>query len=164
LHLRARATLWIVGDGDQRKGLEEAAQGLANERKIKFWGALPNQRLPDFYAAADVLVVPSVQDATGDTEGQGVVLLEAFAGRVCVLASRVGGIANVVRDNFTGLLVEPDDPRALAAGLETLLLDPELRATLADNAYAHVRERYGWRKVAGEFAALYQRLICSSGS
>ena len=153
-----RTTLWIVGDGDQRSQLEQAAKDLRLAQKVRFWGALSNHRLPEFYAAADLFIAPSIEAASGDTEGQGVVILEAFAGRVCVLATRVGGIDSVVQDHRTGMLVPPNRPPDLAIAIEKLLNDSDLRKRLVDNAFKTVQERYSWKRVADEFARLYRTL------
>src|SRR6266542_3376945 len=156
--LRDRTTLWIIGDGEQRSQLEQTTKDLGLAEKVRFWGAISNQCLPEFYAAADLFVAPSIEAASGDTEGQGVVLLEAFAGRACVLTTRVGGIEAVVRDNVTGALVPPNRPRDLALAMEKLLDDPDLRARLVENAFREVKERYDWKRIAGEFESLYRTL------
>lgn len=159
--LGQRTTLWIVGDGDQKPALEETAKDLGIDLKIRFWGTVRNQDLPNFYAAADLFVAPSVEAPSGDTEGQGVVLLEAFAARACVLATRVGGIKAVVRDHVTGILVRPHQPEELALAIEKLLNDSALRATLVSNAFAEARDRYDWRGIASEFDRLYRQVITS---
>jgi len=159
--LRARTTLWIVGDGDEGVKLREYAARIGAEAKIRFWGAISNFLLPDFYAAADLFAVPSIEAESGDTEGQGVVLLEAFAGMTCVLATRVGGISEVVRDGLNGVLLEPHDPRQLATAMERLLSDESLRARLAKSAFADVKA-YGWEKVAEKFEELYRQISPSN--
>jgi glycosyltransferase involved in cell wall biosynthesis len=157
--LRDRTALWIVGDGDQRQRLEKTARDLGLGQAVRFWGTLSNQSLPDFYAAADLFVAPSIEAESGDTEGQGVVLLEAFAGRACVLTTRAGGIDTIVQNNVTGTLVPPNRPRDLAEAIETLLSDPGLRARIVKKAFEEVQERYDWKQIAGEFESLYLDLI-----
>lgn len=155
--LRHRTMLWIIGDGDQRNSLEQLAKDLGIAPKVKFWGFIINQQLADFYAAADLFIAPSVEAESGDTEGQGVVILEAFAGNACVLTTRVGGIEAVVHDNVSGVLVSPNRPQDLAQAMERLLSDPELRKRLADNAFNEARD-YDWKRIAGEFANLYREV------
>jgi D-inositol-3-phosphate glycosyltransferase len=151
--LRARTRLWFVGDGDQRIALERYAAELPEAARVRFWGAIDHVRLPDFYAAADLVAVPS-----RDIEGQSVVLLEAFAAARCVVAARTGGIGVVVEDNHTGRLVEAADPARLAQGIEALLRDEALRARLAANARRQAEE-YGWDKIAARFEELYRQTI-----
>jgi glycosyltransferase involved in cell wall biosynthesis len=156
--LRCRTTLWIVGDGDERLALEHNARQLGIEKKVRFWGTISNRRLPDFYAAANLFVAPSIEAASGDTEGQGVVILEAFAARACVLTTRVGGIDMVVRDNVTGLVLAPNEPENIALAIEKLLNEPRLRAQLVENAFKEVKERYDWKRIAAEFESVYRKL------
>ncbi len=159
--LKRRIVLWIVGEGDQKPALEKAAKNLAIDGQTRFWGMVGNQDLPNFYAAADLFVAPSIEAQSGDTEGQGVVLLEAFAARACVLATHVGGIEAVVRDQCTGILVQPNQPKEIAFVIEKLMNDAPLRKTLVDNAYAEVKERYDWQRIAGEFDKLYREFLPS---
>jgi glycosyltransferase involved in cell wall biosynthesis len=155
---RSRARLWIVGDGDERDRLQRAAHDLGIEARTEFFGAVEHRRLVDFYAAADLVVVPSKAGTGGEAEGQNVVVLEAFAARACVVATRLGGIPSMVRDQETGVLVEPGNPRALAEAVESLLKDADLRRSLSANAFAEV-SKYDWRRVAGQFRDLYQEAV-----
>ena len=161
--LRVRTSLWIVGQGEEYEGLDSYATRLRVRGKVRFWGAVSNHLLPDFYAAADLFVAPSIQAESGDTEGQGVVILEAFAARRCVLSTRVGGIVDVVIDGATGLLVEPNDPNQLAAAMASLLRDQSLRNRLAENAFQTVSRKYRWEKVAAAFETLYREVGARSG-
>lgn len=157
--LQAKTTLWVVGDGESRTRLQRYAETLGIGDKVRFWGQISNQRLPDFYAAGDLFVAPSIEASSGDTEGQGVVFLEAFAARLCVIATRVGGISEVVEDGCTGILVEPRNPQQLAIATETLLGNERLRSQLAENAFAKVKKYYDWQKIAVDFENLYRDKI-----
>ena len=154
--LCSRSTLWIAGTGERERQLREMTAALKLRDRVRFWGNIPNSRLPDYYAAADLFVGPSVVAASGDQEGQGVVFLEAFAARLCVIATRSGGIEDVVEDGQTGILVEPRNPEELARTISRLLTDQRARSTLAANAYKKATETYSWRKVAGELETIYQ--------
>jgi teichuronic acid biosynthesis glycosyltransferase TuaC len=158
-NIRSHTSLWIIGDGDQRLQLECAAQTLGLGEKVRFFGAVSQQRLPDFYAAADLVVMPSKLGSSGETEGQGVVVLEAFAARTCVVATRIGGITSMVRDHVTGMLVEPGNPIALARAIEELLNEPALRQRITATAFGEVRERYSWTYIAKEFKTLYGEIV-----
>lgn len=152
--LRRKASLWVLGDGPYQIELQQYAETLGMSGKVRFWGSISNHLLPDFYAAADLFVAPS-----GDSEGLGVVLLEAFAARLCVIATRVGGISEVVEDGCTGILVEPRNPQQLAITMEKLLSNERLRAEMAENAFARVKRYYDWMKIASDFEELYRGLI-----
>jgi glycosyltransferase involved in cell wall biosynthesis len=152
---RCRTTLWVVGDGQDRGKLQQYSETLSLKEKVRFWGSISNDLLPDFYAAADLLVVPS------DTEGQGVVLTEAFAARLCVLATEVGGITEVIEDGRTGMLVQPHNPQQLVSAIEKLLSNGRLREKLAENAFAIVKNNYDGEKIAMQFEALYREILRS---
>jgi glycosyltransferase involved in cell wall biosynthesis len=156
---QSQASLWVVGDGDERERLAQAARELGISHRTKFFGLVSHVRLPDFYAAADVVVIPSKLGSAGEMEGQGIVALEAFAARACVLATNIGGLTSMVRDGATGLLVEPGSPQSLSHAIERLLDEPELRRTFADNAFSEVAAKYSWEHIAGEFEKMYDDVL-----
>ncbi len=155
---RARARLWIVGDGAERERLRRAAREFGIDTRTEFFGALEHRRLADFYAAADLVAAPSKAGTGGEAEGQNLAVLEAFAARACVVATRLGGIPSMVRDRETGLLVEPGNPGALARAIASLLDDADLRRRLSANAFAQAAA-YDWRRIAGDFCELYQNAV-----
>ena len=111
--------------------LEQAAPG-----RVRFAGAVPEDALPAFYAAADLMVWPAVREAYG------LAMLEAQAAGLPVVAGREGGVAEVVQDGVTGILTAPRDPAAFAAAIRRLLLQPEQRRALGSAAARFVaRER-----------------------
>lgn len=155
---RRGRVLWLVGDGTLRAALERQAATAGLGDSVRFFGALPNADLPQLYAAAQVCVVPSVVDRRGDTEGQGVVLIEAMAAGTPVVASQVGGVGEVVRDGVDGVLVAPGDVAALTAALRALLDAPAHAAALGRAGQARVRAEYDWPVIARRFLALYREL------
>ncbi|MDP3701022.1 MAG: glycosyltransferase [Hylemonella sp.] len=139
-----QVTLTLVGDGPLRPALEAQCQTLGLQACVRFVGALPNAQLPAYYNRATVCVAPSVVTAEGDQEGLPVTLMEAMACRCPVVASRLGGIAEVIEHEVSGLLVAPADPAALASALERMLQDAPLRGRLAAAAAAQVQGRFDW--------------------
>ena len=106
-----------------------------------------DRKVESLLASASALLAPS------KAEGFGLVLIEAMAAGVPVLATNVPGIRDVVRDGETGLLV-PCDPRPLAAGLERLVEHPALRDRLATAGRADVRQRFTWAAVLPQYREL----------
>jgi glycosyltransferase involved in cell wall biosynthesis len=155
---REQTILWIIGDGTERERLERLAQTLDIDSSVKFWGHVQNQALPAYYAAADIFIAPSIVDASGDTEGQGVVIIEAMASGVAVVACRAGGIPDVIAHEKTGLLVQSQHPQGLSAAIDRLLGDAQLRARLGRAGQAHARQNFAWDAVATQFMALYRSL------
>ncbi len=128
------------------------ARSLGVEDRLTIVGPLPRHALIDEYARADLLVLPSL------FEPFGIVLLEAMAAGLPVVASRTGGIPEVVSEGETGLLVEPGDPDGLAAALHRLAEDPGLRARMGRRG----RERsgsYSWDALIPQVLAVYHEAL-----
>lgn len=153
--VQRHSELWIIGDGDARNTLEELSCSLDIDNSVKFFGMLPNNKLPDYYNAADLFVGPSIVADTGDTEGQGVVFIEAFASRLCVIATYTGGIPEVIEDGVNGKLVAPADSKQLSAAMNSLLTDDDKRKSYADQAYETARNKYDWARITADFRKLY---------
>jgi phosphatidyl-myo-inositol dimannoside synthase len=152
-------TLLVVGDGPERSRIEHAAACLQVSRHVHFTGRIPNAELPAYYAAADVFVLPSIVTRSGDTEGLGVVLLEAIAAGTPVVASNVGGIPDIVLDRETGLLISQKDPQQLADAITLLLRSPSLAKKLSASARKRVEKNYSWQTVGRKFALLYRSVM-----
>ncbi len=150
--------LVVVGYGPEKAALVQQARQLGLSSSVIFAGSIPNHQLPPYYKAADVFVLPSIVDSRGDTEGLGVVLLEAIAAGTPVVASNVGGIPDVVIDKKTGLLVGQKNTRSLALAVVRLLGDYKLRQRLSSNASRHVAANYAWHHVADKFIQLFSEL------
>jgi D-inositol-3-phosphate glycosyltransferase len=148
-----QAYLMIVGDGETRADLERLAQELGLAERVRFLGALPRERLPSIYAAADLLLATSFASETF-----GIGLVEAQACGLPVVASRFGGFPEVIDEGRTGLLVPPRDPTALAAAVRTLLNDPERRRAMADAAPGWAAQ-FSWSAVADRVEAAYHAAV-----
>ena len=125
-------TLVVVGDGADRASLEECAAQLGLGGRVRFTGALPRERVLELFAAADVMVLSSRWENFPHT------VIEALGVGTPVVATRVGGVPEIVSDGGNGLLVEPGDAVGLAATLARVLDDGELRARLAAAAASSV--------------------------
>ena len=154
-----KATLVLVGDGTQRHELERMAERLEIGRAVRFLGKLPHDQLPEYYAAADLFVGPSVVDRSGDTEGLGVVFVEAASAGLAMVGTSVGGISDVLVHDVTGLTVEPDQPEALAEAIERLLSDEALRCRLGAAARQHVLRQFSWSQVAERFSSVFSDVL-----
>jgi glycosyltransferase involved in cell wall biosynthesis len=151
-----RFTLDIVGHGDRTEALKERALATRDAR-IRFPGKLPTEDLALAYAESDVFVLPAVVDSKGDTEGLGVVLIEAAETGLPLVASDVGGIPDVVVENETGLLVPPGNPTALADALRLLANDPSLASRLVVGARTRTRRMFSWDVVIPHLEGVYRR-------
>lgn len=143
----------IVGSGPQKEQVTAAVASAGLGRNFVFLGNLPENRLVTVYNAADVFVLPSVQ------EGQGIVLLEAQACGKPVAAFSIGGVNEAVRDGETGFLASPGDVAGLAENLLKLLGDGMLRARMGVAARSFVTENYSWGLCAQRMLAVYRAVL-----
>lgn len=153
------AKLIIVGSGPEKEDLIKLSNELKINKNIIFTGELQNKILPEYYATADVFILPSIITKTGDTEGLGVVLLEAIASGTAVIGSGVGGIPDIIKNGKTGLLVKQKNPGELAKAIIKLLSDNNLRKRLIKNGQRHIVEGYSWDKVSRKFYEIYNKLV-----
>jgi len=151
--------LEIVGEGPERPGLEALAQRLGVANRVVFRGKIAADELQASYARAAVCVLPSVLDARGDTEGLGVVLLEAMNHGTPVIASRVGGIPDIVEDGVSGLLVPPGDADALAAAIRRVRDDPALARGLGEAGRRRLREQFNWPAIVQRWLDVYTGVV-----
>jgi len=126
--VRESIAIDFIGDGPLRPATEQIAERLGVRAQTNFVGSLPETEVAARLAEADFMVLPSVVAEDGDTEGLPIVLMEALAAGLPVVASRLTGIPELIRDGETGILVEPNDAVELARGLRRLLDDDGSRS------------------------------------
>ena len=132
-----------IGHGPLRRALEAKAQRLGLAERIRWAGALPQERVLRAYRDADLFVLASRIAADGDRDGLPNVLLEAGAQELAVVASRVEAVPELIEDGWNGHLVPPDDPQALAAMLAWLIEDPKARLRLGRAGRVRVLTDFG---------------------
>jgi len=144
-------TLYILGDGSERKAMENEIQRLGLEHHVKTPGFQSD--IEGWLSRFDIFVMSSKR------EGQPMALLEAMANGLPVVSTRVGGIPETLEEGKEGLLVEPEDPQALADALLTLMRDAELRARFGEQARIKVEQSYSVQSVAMRYMQLYKKLL-----
>jgi glycosyltransferase involved in cell wall biosynthesis len=149
------ATLCLVGDGPDRPHLEQKAHELGIVRDTLFLGY--QEDIAPLYAAFDALVLPS------GNEGTPVSVIEALAAGRPVVATRVGGVPDVVRDGVDGFLVDPGATDELAERLTQLASDPELRERFGGAGRSRVLPRYAVDRLVDDVDRLYRALLGSAG-
>jgi D-inositol-3-phosphate glycosyltransferase len=137
--------------GGERKRLERHAVRIGVAEHAHFVGAVPHEQLAEYYAMADVCVVPSL------TESFGLVALEAQALGTPVVAAAVGGLREVVEDGVTGYLVEGHDPEDYARAIADVFRDPARKAEMGEEARRRAA-RFTWRRAVDRLAAIYDRI------
>lgn len=140
----------LVGDGPMRSAIEERAQELRLTASLTFTGSLEPKRVAQMYKSADAVVLASL------SEGVPVVLMEAMARGRPVVATRVGGVPELVEDGRSGLVVAPGDADALADALLRVLNDPEWATTMGQNGARRVREEFHAETSASRLTHLFR--------
>jgi glycosyltransferase involved in cell wall biosynthesis len=150
------ARLLLAGEGPQEKNIRERIEELGIKNAVFFAGFRDD--IPKVLNTIDVFVFPSLQEALGTA------ILEALAMRKAVVASRVGGIPEIVEEGKTGFLVDPEKPAAIAEKVILLLKNPDLRRDLGDRGRRFVEARYDNRLMVRRLEALYQELTGAARS
>jgi glycosyltransferase involved in cell wall biosynthesis len=148
---RPDARFVVVGDGERRAELEALVERLALGRAVRFLGWRGD--LPAIYRDADVVAL------TSRNEGSPVSLIEAMAAGRPVVATRVGGVPDLVEDGVNGYLVEPDQPAAMAEGLLALLEDPGRREAFGNAGRKRVYPAFAADRLVRDIDALYSALL-----
>jgi glycogen(starch) synthase len=150
-----RARLVVAGDGPERAALEAQADRRGIQEKVDFCGWFPPSRVPDLLNQAALVLMPS------RFEPFGLVALQAAQMGRPVIASRVGGLPEVVVDGETGLLVDPENVPLLAQAIESLLAQPDRSVEMGAQARAHAERNFSWDRFVGHYEMLYKQLILS---
>jgi glycosyltransferase involved in cell wall biosynthesis len=146
-----RARLILFGQGAEEQALRAQAAQLGLTDKVVFAGFRADLR--KFLGHADLLVHPALR------EGLGICLLEAQAAGVPVVASRAGGMPEAVAHGHSGMLIEPEDPAAIAASVVGLLLDPDERARLGQGGRTHIAEHFSPEAMVSGNLKVYEELL-----
>ena len=155
LELGVDATLCLVGDGPDREPAERQAKELGIARHVLSLGY--QRDVSAYYAMFDALVLPSAN------EGTPVVAIEALAASRPVVATRVGGVPDVVTEGTDGFLLEVGDIDGIANALATLARDPELRRRMGESGRERVLPRYRVERLVDDVDALYRELLSRQG-
>ncbi len=149
-HEAPRLRVWIAGEGPLRRSLEEEHRSLGLGTAVRFLGFRDD--VNDLLRAADLFVVSSY------LEGMGTATLDAMAAGLPVVATRVGGIPEIVESELSGLLVPPRDPGALAAAMVRLANDAALRARFGEGGRVRVRD-FSADRTEQRTRALYEEVM-----
>jgi glycosyltransferase involved in cell wall biosynthesis len=148
----------VIGDGPERDALVSRAKDQGVADRVEFRGWVTVAQLDQAYATATVFALPAIVDQRGDTEGLGMVLMEAMSYRVPVITTALGGITDIVDDGNTGMIVPPNDAPALAGALRRLIEDRAFAERLGADGQRAVEQRFSWSRIIDQFAAIYEGL------
>jgi glycosyltransferase involved in cell wall biosynthesis len=145
--------LIIVGEGEERKHLQDLTMRLNVDENVVFTGALHNDELPQAYACADVFVLPSFFESFGIT------FLEAQATGKPIVGTNVGGVPEAVLNRESGLLIEPGNVKDLAQAVITILSDREMAKRMGERGRKHVEENFSWYIAVDKIVSLYKEIL-----
>jgi glycosyltransferase involved in cell wall biosynthesis len=154
-----RLRIHIVGEGPERTSLMNEAGRLGVTGFVKFEGGVSSQRIVECFESCDALVLPAIVTESGETEGLGVVLLEAMGYDKPVIASDAGGITDIVIDDETGLLSPAGDAAALARTIRRAMDDPQRMQRLSENGKLHAEREFSWDTIVSRLVATYHSAV-----
>ncbi len=149
--------LHIVGEGPERAKLITLARHLKVDKKVIFHGKIKDNQLHNLYRRCDLFILPSIYDIKGDTEGLGVVILEAMSYGKPVVATQVGGVVDIIKNGETGILVPQKDPGKLAEAVIWFLKNTEKRKQIARQGYEWVKRKFSYEEVIRRLIHIYKR-------
>lgn len=150
--------LILAGDGPLKDNMIKLSEELGVSSKIRFEGNIPNEQIPSYMAAADLVVVPSIH-INGLEEASSILLVEAMAMKKTVIATGIGGLKETIINNINGILVPDKDQEAIARNVLKILNDPYLSKELGENAFEYVKNERTWSKIALETFDIYKKLL-----
>lgn len=145
--------LLIIGSGDLEEELKRLSRDLKVADMILFLGRIPHEQVPAYLATADIFILPSLD------EGMPRVVMEAMAMKLPMVASSVGGVPELIKDEETGFLVPPADPQALANALRALLASDEKAYEMGERGRKIIVENYSFEKGIEQYKGLILRML-----
>jgi glycosyltransferase involved in cell wall biosynthesis len=146
----------FVGEGPLKSTMQKKANEMNIGQKVYFTGFIPDSELHELYTVADVAVFPSLYEPFG------IVCLEAMAAGCPVIAANVGGLAEIIEDGKTGMLVSPNDSVSINSAILKVSDNGSLARHLSMNAREHVLYNYRWDKIAEGTLGIYRSILDAS--
>lgn len=143
----------IVGDGSESDKLKDEVAKLEISDKVIFAGSAPNSKMPEYYAVSDIVVLPSLIEATS------IAGLEAMASSKSLVGTNVGGIPQIITDGETGILVPPKNPKMLARAINYLLINDEKRIEMGLKARKRGEKDFSWNIIAKKVLKIYEAVL-----
>jgi glycosyltransferase involved in cell wall biosynthesis len=148
-----KVNLTIVGEGQQKEALTALTRALHIEEHVKFEGFVPYLNMPQYYRRSDIFCFPTLGEPFGKA------VTEAMACGKPVIATNVGGPAEIIQDEVDGLLVPPSNPEAIALQITRLIEDKNERRRLGERARETAVNRFSWSTIAEKYHQLYSELL-----
>lgn len=151
----------IAGDGEKRKDIEEAIRKNGLENRVKMLGRVSDENLRVLYNTSDAYIKPNIK-VEGTMEGFGLVVVEAASCKLPVVASRLEGLKDAIKNGESGVLVEPYDADGFSREINKFLEDENYRIAFGEKAREYVVENFAWKKIAGRYLKEISRVLQKS--
>jgi len=149
----------ILGEGQDRAKFEQQVSRFHLHKNISFLGWIAKDLITSFISAADIFIGPSKPNKMGWTEAQGLTFVEAMYAKTPIIATQIGGIPDMVKHLKTGILIPPNDAKAIAVNIEALLNNSGLARELTSNARSHYENTFSRAIVSHQHIALYKKFF-----
>ncbi len=150
----------IIGTGPEESRLKERIKNLNLDNCVKIKNGLTNDEVLQHYAQSDIFILPNQDNPqTGDTEGFGIVFIEASAHKLPVIGGKTDGTRASIKHNQTGLRVEGNDPQKVAQAILQLINDPQSAIRMGEEGYVFAKREMRWQQRVTHFSTLLDRLI-----
>lgn len=159
LEKHKQARLKIVGSGPLESKLKELIYELDLGDEVEILKNVSDEELLMMYNSSDLFVLPSIVDSQGNTEGLGVVLLEAMACGLPVIGSDVGGIYDIIQNDLNGLLVGEKEINEISDAIIKFIIDREVRKKFSYAAYHQIKEKFTWNIISERYIFIYGTLM-----
>ncbi len=146
----------IVGSGPEEQKIKNHITNLNLEEHVEIISNISDEELLKMYNSSDLFVLPSIVDSQGNTEGLGVVLIEAMACKLPVIGSNIGGIPDIVEDGVTGLLVPQKNVSELSKSINKIIENPDISERIAEKGYKMVKSNFSWERIAKDYIDVYK--------
>lgn len=150
----SQVKLKIVGIGPLEDKLKILINELNLEKEAEIVKNVSDEELLHLYNTSDLFVLPSIVDSQGNTEGLGVVLLEAMACGLLVMGSNVGGIPDIIEDGVTGILVKEKDIIGISKSISFIMKNKSLCMMISKKGYKYVQRRFTWKRISEDYIKL----------
>jgi len=159
LHVKAKKIhLIIAGDGWLKNDLQKLVESLNLQKEITFFENPSQEELGKLRQISDLFVLPSIVDSMGETEGLGLVIVEAMESGLPVIATSVGGITDIVKNEVNGILINQKNPHEIASAIDRIITDTELAKRLIHNSKQTITD-FEPEKIADKYSSLFKTIL-----
>ena len=146
-----KTKLLVIGSGEEQENMRDLVKKLNLDKEVLFLGAIDHQKLPPYYATADIFIGPSVQAKIGDMEGFGLVFTEAMSCGTITICTDLPAIRDIIKDKRTGFVVKQKNSKDISKKVIEILKDKKKSKSIANKGRTFVTKKFGWDTIAKKY-------------